>query len=90
MKFTRKIVASILAMALVFSTMTGVSAAIVIAKNILEYGKPYVEKYINMLKQGCTKKSVELLKLVDVDLEDVSTYKNAISFMKDLINELKL
>ena len=74
----------------VYKYATGVSAAIVIAKNILEYGNPYVEKYINMLKQGCTKKSVELLKLVDVDLEDVSTYKNAISFMKDLINELKL
>ena len=72
----------------VYKYATGVSAAVVIAKNILD-GKPgYVEKYKEMLKQGCTKKSVELLKMVDVNLEDISTYENAISFMEDLINEL--
>ena len=37
-----------------------------------------------MLKQGCTKKSVELLKMVDVDLEDEKTYENAIKWMEDL------
>ena len=37
-----------------------------------------------MLKQGCTKKSVELLKMVDVDLEDVATYENAIKWMEGL------
>ena len=73
----------------VYKYATGVSAAFVIAKNILEQGKQYVDKYIDMLKKGCTKKSVELLKLVDVDLESASTYENAISFMKDLIDELK-
>ena len=68
----------------VYKYATGVSAAIVIASNILE-GKPgFVEKYINMLKQGCTKKSVELLKMVDVDLEDTKTYENAIYFMENL------
>ena len=50
----------------------------------------YTEKYIEMLKQGCTKKSVDLLKMVDVDLEDINTYKGAISFYKELIDELKL
>ena len=68
----------------VYKYATGVSAAIVIAKNILENKPGYVEKYIDMLKQGCTKKSVELLKMVDVDLEDVATYKNAIRWMENL------
>ena len=63
---------------------TGVSAAIVIAKNILEKKPGYVEKYIDMLKQGCTKKSVELLKMVDVDLEDSKTYENAVKWMEGL------
>ncbi len=72
----------------VYKYATGVSAAVVIAKNILENKPGYVEKYIDMLKQGCTKKSIELLKMVDVDLKDVSTYENAILWMKDLINEL--
>ena len=72
----------------VYKYATGVSAAIIIAKNILD-GKPgYVEKYINMLKQGCTKKSVELLKMVDVDLEDPATYENAVLWMKAIENKL--
>jgi oligoendopeptidase F len=49
----------------------------------------YVEKYIDMLKQGCTKKSVDLLKMVDVDLESIDTYKGAIDFYDELINELE-
>ena len=68
----------------VYKYATGRSAAIVIAKNILEKKPGYVEKYIEMLKQGCTKKSVELLKMVDVDLEDVATYENAIKWMEGL------
>lgn len=72
----------------VYKYATGVSAAIIIAKNIL-YKKPkYVEKYINMLKQGCTKKSVELLKMVDVDLEDPATYENAVLWIKTIENKL--
>ena len=53
------------------------------------YKEGYVEKYIDMLKQGCTKKSVELLKMVDVDLEDVATYENAIKWMENLAELLK-
>ena len=73
----------------VYKYATGISAAIIIAKNILEGKKGYKEKYIEMLKQGCTKKSVELLKMVDVDLENIETYKGAIDFYKDLTMELK-
>ena len=72
----------------VYKYATGVSAAIVIANNILEGKEGYVEKYIEMLKQGRTKKSVELLKMVNVDLEDVKTYENAINFMKNLEKDL--
>lgn len=48
-----------------------------------------MEKYIDMLKQGCKKKAVELLKMVDVDLEDINTYKGAINFYRELTKELK-
>ena len=73
----------------VYKYATGISAAIIIAKNILEGKEGYKEKYIEMLKQGCTKKSVELLKMIDVDLENIETYKGAIDFYKDLTMELK-
>lgn len=73
----------------VYKYATGVSAAIMIASNILSRKDGYAEKYINMLKQGCTKKAVELLKMVDVDLEDINTYKGAIDFYRELTEELK-
>ena len=74
----------------VYKYATGISAAIIIANNILSGEEGYVQKYIEMLKQGCTKKAVELLKMVDVDLEDINTYKGAIDFYKELIDELQI
>lgn len=73
----------------VYKYATGVSTAIMIANNILSIKEGYVEKYIDMLKQGCTKEAVELLKMVDVDLEDINTYKGAIDFYRELTEELK-
>ena len=52
----------------VYKYATGVSAAIAIATKILNKEPGFVEKYIEMLKQGCSKKSIDLLKMVDVDL----------------------
>ena len=72
----------------VYKYATGISAAIVIASNILKKKEGYVDKYIDMLSRGCTKKSIDLLKLVDVDLEDIKTYEGAIDFYKELIEEL--
>ena len=73
----------------VYKYATGISVAIIIASNILSGKEGYVEKYINMLKQGCTKKAVELLKMVDVDIENKDTYKGAIDFYRELTKELK-
>ena len=73
----------------VYKYATGISAAIVIAKNILAKKEGYTKKYIEMLKQGCTKKAVDLLKMVDVDLENKETYVGAINFYKELIDEIK-
>lgn len=73
----------------VYKYATGISAAIIIANNIISKKEGYVSKYIEMLKQGCTKKSVDLLKMVDVDLENIETYKGAIEFYNELIKELQ-
>jgi len=73
----------------VYKYATGVSAAISIATKILEEGEEAVAKYIEMLKQGCSKKSIALLKMVDVDLENEETYINTIKFYNDKMNELK-
>lgn len=73
----------------VYKYATGVSAAIAIATKILNKEPGFVERYIEMLKQGCSKKSIDLLKMVDVDLESKNTYKLTIEFYNKKINELK-
>jgi len=73
----------------VYKYSTGVSSAIAIATKILNKEPGFVEKYIEMLKQGCSKKSIDLLKMVDVDLESKDTYKSAIEFYNQKIKELK-
>lgn len=73
----------------VYKYATGVSAAILIATKILNKEPGFVKKYIEMLKQGCSKKSIDLLKMVDVDLESKETYKSAIEFYNKKISELK-
>ena len=73
----------------VYKYATGISAAICIATKILDKEEGYVEKYIHMLSQGCTQKSIDLLKMVDVDLEDIHTYEVIVQFYKNKIEELK-
>lgn len=73
----------------VYKYATGISAAIAIASKILNQGETFVEKYIEMLKQGCSKKSIDLLKMVDVDLEGKEVYEMAINFYKEKLDELE-
>lgn len=73
----------------VYKYATGISAAIAIATKILNREPGFVDKYINMLKQGCSKKSIDLLKMVDVDLESKDTYKATVDFYNKKIEELK-
>lgn len=73
----------------VYKYATGISAAIVIATKILNNEEGFTERYINMLKQGCKMKSIDLLKSVDVDLEDKSTYDITIQFYNDKMKELE-
>lgn len=73
----------------VYKYSTGISSAIAIASKIISGEEGYVDRYKEMLKQGCTKKSIELLKMVDVDLESKKPYEDAIEFYKNKIEELK-
>lgn len=72
----------------VYKYAVGISCAIDIASRILKGEKGLVEKYINMLKMGGSKKSLEILKTVGIDLEDSKTYKNAIKFYENDIKQL--
>lgn len=73
----------------VYKYATGISSAIAIASKILKKEVGFTEKYIEMLKQGCSKKSIELLKMVEVDLESSIPYDEAIQFYQEKMEELK-
>ena len=73
----------------VYKYATGISSAIEIATRILNKEEGFVEKYINMLKLGGSKKSLDILKTVDIDLEDSKTYENALKFYEKDIKKLK-
>ena len=73
----------------VYKYATGITSAIVIAKNILD-GKPgYVEKYIEMLSKGGAEDSLDLLKSVGVDLTKQETYDIAFEYFKENLDYLK-
>ena len=73
----------------VYKYATGITAAIVIASNILQGKEGYVEKYINMLSKGGSLDSLELLKMVDVDLEKEETYEKAFEYFEKNLKELE-
>ena len=72
----------------VYKYATGITSAIVIAKNIMD-GKPgYVEEYIKMLSKGGAEDSLDLLKSVGVDLTKKETYDIAFEYFKENLIEL--
>ena len=73
----------------VYKYATGITSAIVIASNILAHKEGYVEKYKNMLSLGRTLDSLELLRLVDVDLEKEETYEKAFDYYRDNLRKLE-
>lgn len=73
----------------VYKYAVGISCAITIAMNILNKKPGYQEKYIEMLKQGRAKKSIDLLKMVDIDIESKVPYENTVMFFKEKMKELQ-
>lgn len=73
----------------VYKYATGITAATVIASKILKHEEGYVDKYIDMLSRGGSLDSLDLLKLVDVDLEKEDTYEIAFNFFKEKLEQLK-
>ncbi len=73
----------------VYTYATGISSAIYIAKNILKNDKEYIEKYLEMLSLGGSKDSLELLKMVGVDLETNTPVQEAFNYFEEKLNELE-
>ncbi len=73
----------------VYKYATGISSAISIATKILSGKSGYVNRYIDMLKQGGAKDSLDLLRSVDVDLETEEPVNDAFLYFEKKLNELE-
>ncbi|KAA0966404.1 oligoendopeptidase F [Sporosarcina sp. ANT_H38] len=74
----------------VYQYATGQGAAIALSKQILEEGKPAVNRYINnFLKAGCSDFPIELLKAAGVDMESSAPIAEACKVFEVKLNELE-
>lgn len=74
----------------VYQYATGQSAATALSKQILEEGKPAVDRYINnFLKAGCSDFPIEVLKAAGVDMESPQPIADACKVFEEKLNELE-
>lgn len=73
----------------VYKYATGISSAIAIATRILSGDEEYKKRYIEMLKLGGSKDSLDLLRSVDVDLETDIPVKEAFKYFEEKLLELE-
>ena len=73
----------------VYKYATGITSAIVIAKNIMSGNSDFIKKYIEMLSKGGLEDSLDLLKSVGVDLTKKETYNIAFDYFKENLENLK-
>lgn len=73
----------------VYQYATSFSAAVAIARNILEEGAPAVERYKKFLSGGCSMPPVELLKIAGVDLTSSQPIQDALDVFGRVIEELE-
>jgi len=73
----------------VYKYATGFSAAIAIAKAILEEGEPAVARYMEFLKSGGRDYPIELLKIAGVDMSNSKPIEEALSYFSTLVDEFE-
>ncbi len=73
----------------VYKYATGFSAATSFAKQILDKGKPAVERYVGFLKSGGSDYSINILKRAGVDMSSPEPIKQAMSVFKELLDEME-
>ncbi|MCR8643874.1 oligoendopeptidase F [Paenibacillus sp. N1-5-1-14] len=73
----------------VYKYATGFSAATSFAKQILDEGKPAVDRYLGFLKSGGSDYSIEILKRAGVDMSTPEPIKQAMSVFKSLVDQME-
>jgi len=73
----------------VYKYATGFSAAIALARGILDKGDPAVKKYLEFLSSGSSNYPIELLRKAGVDMETPMPVRNALEVFAHLVERLE-
>ncbi|SEO94852.1 oligoendopeptidase F [Paenibacillus sophorae] len=73
----------------VYKYATGFSAATSFSKQILEEGKPAVDRYLGFLKSGGSDYSINILKKAGVDMSSPQPIREAMSVFENVIEQME-
>lgn len=74
----------------VFSYATGLSSGVALAERIQKQGQPAVQAYLGMLRGGCSKPPLELLKGAGVDLTRPTAIEAAARLMDRTLDDMEV
>ncbi|PLS15456.1 oligoendopeptidase F [Bacillus sp. M6-12] len=73
----------------VYQYATGFSAATALSKQILEEGKPAVDRYLEFLKAGSSDYPIEVLKKAGVDMTKADPIREALKVFEEKLTEME-
>ena len=73
----------------VYQYATGFAAAVKIANQIYDGDEEMKNSYLEFLKLGATLNPIESLKVSNIDITSEGVINDAISYMKELVEEIK-
>ena len=71
-----------------YSYSAGLTIGTAVSKAIQEEGKPAVERWLEVLKAGGTKKPIELAKMAGVDMTKPDPIREAVAYVGSLVDEV--
>lgn len=73
----------------VYQYATGIAAATALARQILDEGQPAVDRYLDFLRGGSSKISIDLLRGAGVDMTSPAPVEAAMQFFGRLVDQLE-
>ncbi|WP_257349137.1 oligoendopeptidase F [Pseudalkalibacillus decolorationis] len=73
----------------VYQYATGFSAAASLSKQLLDEGKPAVDRYLNFLKAGSSDYPIEVLKKAGVDMTSSKPIEEALTVFESVLGEME-
>jgi len=73
----------------VYQYATGISAALALVQQIMQEGKPAVERYLQFLSSGSSDYSIELLKKAGVDMTSPEPVRQALKVFDTHLDEME-